>query len=79
MERRRKVQTAIFEVKDPTGRSYTVVETTLQISVTFLADTTPGAWTNASRSYSLRGGGPVNRISDTEFEILSTDEIATLV
>lgn len=79
MQKQRKVQTATYEAKGPTGRTYTVVETTLQISITYLADTTSGAWTNGSKSYRLRGGGPVNKISETEFEILDTDEIATLV
>lgn len=66
---RRTVETGRFQVRDDSGEIHTVVEMTIQTNTTTL-DSTEQEWTNTGKSYRTASGDPVNKLSDTEYEIV---------
>lgn len=76
MNKKQIVQTDLFKAKSESGKVYEISEQTTQIKTIFMDNTDTG-WMNGSKSYLVRSGGLANKISDTEFEIVTAGEIAT--
>lgn len=75
---KRKQQTDRFLVETVSGKRYTIIETTTQTSFTSTNDGVR-RWANGSIDYQTDNGAPVNWISETQVEIVLTDEVATRI
>lgn len=71
-------QTDAFKVKTELGNIYEIMEITYQ---TYQAPFNPAinGWVDDFKEYKVVGGGNANRKSDTDYEIVSTGEIAVRV
>ncbi|BCQ68224.1 hypothetical protein PEQA60_22140 [Pseudomonas sp. Eqa60] len=71
----RQLQTDAFKVKTESGKVYGIVEITHQTYHEFLNPADNG-WADGLKEFRVAGGGNANRKSNTDYEIVSTGEIA---
>ncbi len=77
MKRTRRVETARYNTVAPNGRPVTVIEITLQIEFTSYDSGTQRL--SGTRSYATSDGKPVNWLSETAFELVTSGETLTRV
>ena len=75
--KRRTVTTARFKAKGESGRIYEIIEQADQLFEQPLSG--PGKWKTGTKEYLVSTGGSANKISDTEFHIVLTEENATRI
>lgn len=78
MNKTRKQETDRFQAATDEGEVFTIVEITNQTAFTPLA-TGVTKWVDSLKEYQAVGSGAVNKIGETDFEILSEDKIVKRV
>lgn len=68
--RRRTVEKERFKVRDADGDIHLVIYSVEQVEATELGDTVT-QWVDTIGQLQLADGGAVNKVSDTEFELVS--------
>ena len=71
----KQVETGRFQARGESGQTFTVIESTTIVQTQFLDGSQDVV--HGSKAYRLAGAGPVNRISENEFEIAATGEVLT--
>lgn len=77
MKRTRLIVTGRFNTETKSGKAFTIIEETRQTCFKPLAGAE--TWIDGTKSYRTDTHRPVNWVSDTEFEIVETGEIAIRV
>ncbi|RMQ98454.1 hypothetical protein ALP94_04634 [Pseudomonas savastanoi pv. glycinea] len=71
-------QTDAFKVQTESGKVYGIAELTSQTFHEFLNPADNG-WSDGMKQYKVSIGGNANKRSDTEYEIVTTGEIAVRI
>ncbi|HBO1750222.1 TPA: hypothetical protein L4F86_005376 [Pseudomonas aeruginosa] len=69
----KQVETGRFQVRNASGQTFTVIESTTVVQTQYLDGSQDVV--HGSKGYRVAGDGPVNKISENEFEIAATGEV----
>ncbi|MBB4863334.1 hypothetical protein HNP46_002181 [Pseudomonas nitritireducens] len=73
----KQVETGRFQARGESGQTFTVIESTTIVQTQFMDGSQDVV--HGSKGYRVVGGGPLNRISENEFEIAATGEVLTRI
>lgn len=73
----KQVETGRFQARGESGQTFTVIESTTIVQTQFMDGSQDIV--HGSKGYRVAGEGPLNRISENEFEIAATGEVLTRI